>query len=720
MPAPAPRGDARPHVFGHPQSTNRTSGRKARRFLLIWFVSLLLAGCSAGPDARVPNQRPGLRLTGGPIEGEAADYDAEFFWAGWDADGVIDHYQYVIDVPPHVTTEDLDNPGDTGIGWRDTTVVRARFRFRTPEPDTMLCEGGLSCFSGRYKGRHSIHVRAVDNEGMVSRAESRRFTPRTIVPVSRITSPRVVAGGPGFIRVGRMVRFCWTGEDPDSRTPDRRPAAYEWKLIPVPSVTNLPDANYTVHDDPGPNFPWNRAEPEAPCVTIPLETPRNYVFVVRAIDEVGGTEQDFDWGRNAMVLQASGSPTVGRPILTVREKSLGTAVFPEAGDVVDFEVAVGRSLRFEFSGTADVYGGVIQGFSLCVDAVDDLAEGSASGCSPWSLIPYSIEPIRFREAGIHVVSVRCRDSSGAMTVGRFRLAVVDFPRDRELLYVDDSYDLGDPRLPDAEVDRRLKGAFAAAGVQTLDEFPVFGAQDLDFGLTAPRLSDLARFRLVFWSVNGVGGGVLPGESALLRSSSCATGRILQAYVAAGGAVWIAGQRPSASLKLNAAGGSCLAKTNYDHRTGLEFTPGDFPCDFLHFCPRDVRTVKPGSPSLGLIGARPTAVAAAEGLPPLSADPATYAAALGGVIFYDAQFQRYDSPDPGLDTLYVAETAIASSFSGRPIAWRYADLTGAGDQGAVALFGFPLQNMRTGAPGEQLEGVVGSMLAWFRRHQSPGF
>lgn len=697
-------------------------GLARNRAALFLLLSGLLAGCTSRADNPRPNERPGVRLTGGPVAGEKAEYDAEFFWAGWDSDGIVDHYQYVIDVPRHFSAADLDNPEDTGIAWRDTAVVRARFRFTTPDPDSVICEGGLTCFSGYYDGHHSIHIRSVDNEGMTSTATGIEFDPRTLVPISRIVSPRVVDGGPGYIRVGRQVRFCWTGEDPDARTAHRRPASYQWKLIKVASILTLEDANYAVLEDPGPNFEWHTVDAQAPCVSISLETPQSYLFAVRAIDDVGGTEQSFEFGRNALKMQASGSNVVGRPVLTVRERSLGTIVFPQDGDIVDFEVAAGACLRFSYSGNADVYGGEIQGFDTCVDVVDDLAEESPEGCSGLSLIPYSLHPICFPEPGIHVISVRCRDSGGGMTVGRLRLTVVDFPRDREILYVDDSYDLGDFYLTDGAADHRLKGALAANGVSSVDEFHAFGLDDRDGNVSVPRLSDLARFRLVFWSVNGVGGGGSPGESALLRASSCATGRILQAYVGAGGAVWIFGQRPMASLKLNPTGGLCRATTTYDQRTGLEIVPGDFACDYLHFCPRDIRTTKTGSGGLGLLGAKPTAEAAAEGFPVLSIDPATYATDLGGLLYYDAQLQRFDSPDPGLDTLYTSETARPTALSGRPIAWRYAGADPRGEQGAVALFGFPIQNLMPGTtgaggvPGEQLQGMVGTMLEWFRRNQ----
>jgi hypothetical protein len=138
--------------------------------------------------------------------------------------------------------------------------------------------------------------------------------------------------------------------------------------------------------------------------------------------------------------------------------------------------------------------------------------------------------------------------------------------------------------------------------------------------------------------------------------------VLQTYVAAGGAVWINGELVFGALKDRSGNlGTCLATTSYGPEAGLDFGTGSFVTDYLHIAGGDIRDAKTGTTSNGLLRARPTARALAEGFPILEADSTTYAyAALGGLPFYDAMFQPTFQMEGGLDTLYTAEPVRASS------------------------------------------------------------
>lgn len=709
------------------------------RFLGVLCSGIVLLGlfaCSSEDGTRKDNLRPFVRLTGGPVEGDSASYTSEFFWTGWDDDGIIDRYQYAIDIPDQFTLEDINNPEDVGIAWKDTTAFRARFLFETPIQDSLIGGGGEVVLPNRYRGNHSIYVRAIDNEGLISEADYLEFTARTLTPKTTITIPRIVATGQAYITVGRQLNVEWSGEDPDNPDPKRRPTYYEWKLIKVRGVLGITDANFVVNEDPGPNFPWNRVGADTTKWQVPLDPPNAYVFAVRAIDEAGGKESKFFFGQNAILMQSSNALFVGRPTLVVNERTLGQNTFPGDGTLVDYEVPQGKCLRFTFSGDAQSYGGTVQAYNWGVDVSDVDAEGPASGFRGWSLINFTYEPICFNTPGVHTVTIKCRDTSGGVTIGTYRLTVLAFPLDRDVLYVDDVYlpiDLAAGKVTDAWIDEKYRSALQLSGFSQVYEFNAWGIGDLDGAITDPRLSDLARYKHLFWSVRGTGGGSQNAKTALLRGAACLTGRILQSYVSAGGSVWIVGETVFGALKATRLdpGADCLANTAYTSESGLNFSARDFVTDYLHVGGGDFRSAKSVSVGNGhgLIRAHPTAKAAGERFPIIEADSTTFAfGSLGGIPFYDAMFQPTFFLDGGLDTLYTAEPLkTQSGFRNKPIAWRYADPNPVPEQGPVGVFSFPMFRMKEGSPwagpnstdqaGRNMRGAFSAMEDWFRKNQA---
>lgn len=713
---------------------SRGAGSVRRVTLSLFVVGLGLAAvsCNGNKDGRpVENIRPHVRLTGGPIQGDSASYTSEFFWSGWDDDGVIDHYQFAIDIPDHFSLEDINNPGDVGIAWTDSSVFRARFLFTTPEQDSILNPDGSVTLPNRYRGDHTFYVRAVDNEGGVSNADFLTFTARTVTPRTTITVPRVVAGGASYLVVGSQFNVAWTGEDPDSPDPKRKPKYYEWKLIKVPGVLFVTEANYAVNEDPGPNFEWNRVGADTLGVRVNLE-PGSYVFAVRAIDEAGGTESKFFFGQNAVLMQSSHAPFVGKPILTTREKTLGVNVFPADGSIVNYELPQGKCLRFDFTADAQTYGGVIQAFNWGVDVADDDAEGPNSGWRGWSLINYTYEPICFSQPGGHVISIKVRDTGGGITYGHIGVTVIAFPLDRDVLYVDDYYKTVDSAVlggtvTDATIDAKLKNALLAAGYDQVFESSPWGFGDLTGTLVFPKLSELARYKFIFWNVLGSGGGSSNANCALLQGTGCATNRIVPAYVASGGSIMIFGELVFGAMKdRNGNQGACRTTTAYSPDVGLQFDSRSFVCDYLHICGGDFRDAKTGSGNY-MTRARPTATALKFKMPLVEVDSALFASSLGGINLVDAMFQPTFFLEGGLDTLYTCQPVRSTSgFNNKPIAWRYADPKPIPEQGPVAVFGFPLHRMKDGrpwagpdtasAPGTHLQGMVSSMVWWFKQHQ----
>jgi hypothetical protein len=230
-----------------------------------------------------------------------------------------------------------------------------------------------------------------------------------------------------------------------------------------------------------------------------------------------------------------------------------------------------------------------------------------------------------------------------------------------------------------------------------------------------------------WSVLGTDYNANP---ALIMANGCPNGRVLQAYVAAGGSLWVYGQTVFGAFK-KFPGGECRADVTYNDSIGLFFGGDDFTTDFLHITGGDFRTVKTNPQTNGLVRARPNPQAASELFPALEIDSTLFnSTVLGGIWAIDAMFEP-KLGIAGLDTVYVAEeTARSSSFLNKPIGFRYADLDPVPEQGPVVVFGFPLHFFKQGSvtgslddgtiQGTGVKGMAAAVFRWFRQHAAvPG-
>jgi hypothetical protein len=696
-----------------------------------------LSACGSETDRRVENSRPFVRLTGGPVErsgatNDSVGYSTEFLWTGWDEDGIIDHYQYAIDIPDHFSLEDINNPEDIGIAWKDTTAFRGRFLFFTPEQDTILNTDGTVTEPARYRGDHTFYVRAVDNEGAVSEAKWVTFTARTATPQTTFTVPAVALSGQP-LNVGPRFSVSWTGFDPDNPDPRRRPAYYEWKLFEIPFVQRVSDVNYNIKDPNGEgyNVPWNRIGADTTRLTLNLNPPADYIFALRAVDEAGGTENKFFVGRNALLL-ASLQSNMGSPLLTITERSAGSFDFT-GGSAWEIEAPTNQCMTFHFFGDPSGYGGVMQGYNYGIDVAEVDDEGPNSGFRGWTLIPYTYEPICFSTPGIHTLTIKARDTGGGVTVAQVLIRVISFPLDRDLLYVDDHrLNIGAQGVTDTKMDTQVMSMLNSVGYSvadgTLFVYEPWGPADLLSSPTTLRLSDLSRYKSVMWSVLGTG---YNGNPALITANGCANGRILQSYLSAGGALWVYGQTVFGAFK-KFPGGECKADVTYNDGTGLNYGNNDFITDFLHISGGDFRTVKNNPQSNGLIRARPSAKAIADNFPVLEVDSTLFTSTtIGGIPNIDGMFEPKFVPN--LDSLYIADATARtnSSFRNKPVAFRYADPDPSPEQGPLAVMGFPLHFFKQGTltggtiedrdnPADPLrgtgaKGLAAAVFRWFRQH-----
>jgi hypothetical protein len=95
------------------------------------------------------NQPPAVWLAAGPPEGSTVDSPVHFYWGGWDEDGAISGFEYIIAQNP---TGSFSHADTLGVYWEPVAANDSTF---TVEPDSLNTSRSFTFF-----------IRAVDNEGL--------------------------------------------------------------------------------------------------------------------------------------------------------------------------------------------------------------------------------------------------------------------------------------------------------------------------------------------------------------------------------------------------------------------------------------------------------------------------------------------------------------------------------------------------------------------------
>lgn len=470
------------------------------------------------------NQRPELELTQAPAStSEPYFYAYELRWAGFDADGVVDHYLYCVDPP---TATDVDTP------WVATTENRRTFLFRANQVDSAGARTGHAY--------HTIVLKAVDDGGLASAPVHRSFDAYTITPTVEILSPIpnklfTPTFGPGF-------RITWQGDDPDGRT-SRTPLQYKWKVfedggeIPLLTVLLRPD---TLRKRYGPTFAgWDSVPGTVTSLDLRDLSEGLKLAVLVAFDEAGAFSPVFSLDDNMLLFNVSYSSARG-PVLTLSNEflyykyekatySLDPTTFIRA------EFPADTPLNFFWSGSVHA-GTFVSGYRWKLDG--DVADqtpraNEATDVSRWSrwsplttscTVP-AIVPPPGQYSETHFFYLEARDNEGQTS-----LAVVQFdairPRfDKRLLIVDDTRYKLDSKLASgalappsgpwptaAELDTFLyavggrpwtgypAGTLSPPGLFAGYDFDTLGTRHQPGGLVT--LGQLGRYREIVWLVDG--------------------------------------------------------------------------------------------------------------------------------------------------------------------------------------------------------------------------
>jgi hypothetical protein len=427
----------------------------ARLWMAAACVAFMIAlfGCSENAliGNRSLNQRPEIWLSSGPVEGDTTGYQVHFYWGGWDPDGEIHHFEFVIvDGNPYGFNREDTTGTDS---WQRTACYDSVFRVSANERSRFIYVNNKPRFT-RYSKTHTFFIRAVDKEGMRSLPAYRSFTAWTLAPYVQIDRP--VARGVTTQTLSRIITFGWTGKDPiDSPDNIRDPDSVRFMYSLVVDTTGAYKPEFDIvadlnahplrYENKWSPWIWYRAPGDSGRVTILgddelLEMNRSHIFAVQAKDEAGAVTGIFDRATNVrqfIVTEQAG------PILKVAEPFLGGFSFLGVRLTSEKrDLPPGVPLKFTWRADASLYGGEVVCYQWGWDVADLNNESDwDSDCSP-----FNVGTMKTWYSGVHTLFVRVVDNAGTETLGQIEINVVPFLMDRNLLWVDD--------FPSADFDQR--------------------------------------------------------------------------------------------------------------------------------------------------------------------------------------------------------------------------------------------------------------------------
>lgn len=514
-----------------------------------------------------PNQPPHVWLSSGPPEGTTAVYTVSLYWGGWDPDGEIAYYEYAI-------TNNSDGPfcpeDTTGrekwnkVYGNDSTFLFSADQLASTRPNNMVTE---------FTRSHTFFIRAVDREGLASVEPAyRSFTARTLSPKVNVTIPRRTGTAPAF--VPPITTFRWNAQDYiDDLTNKIDPDSVSWILEAtwphnrsyeetIEYIRKLP-VDSPEWDKWG-GWKWYKAPRDSGrfWTTPPLEF-EPYVFAIRAMDEAGAITPVFDEAYNVRRVQVS-QRTTG-PVFTVKNEYLGlvtTAICHEPVTILD--LPAGIPIGFSWEASAEHYGGTVTGYRYGWD-IDDLTDpdGWEVDYTPFTATT-ARSPDRTFFFGTHTFTVEVVDNSGYCSRVEIKVNVIQFSMENNLYFIDDFNEgsqvgWDDIVAPGLTPNDEQHDAF---WLDMLSDVAGFNATSdmLDVKLCdVVPLTDLARYKCLIWSVNGVVKtfkGTVLHEYIRFRppeAGQAAGGKrypnVLALFLAAGGHLLICGNQPI-SLVIN--------------------------------------------------------------------------------------------------------------------------------------------------------------------------
>jgi hypothetical protein len=456
----------------------------------------------------VENQPPNVWLSSGPPEGSTGSYTVQLFWGGWDPDGEIQYYEYL--VTDNVTG--VFNPADTvGVPWSPVVGNDSIFVFTADSLSEDTNNGDQTYI---FLRSHTFFIRAVDEDNSRSKEPAyRSFTARTISPEVRITTPRAELG----ITAADMPPIStlqWNAidyiDDADSK---QDPDSVQWAMVSTAAHGNeySKTIEYLQQNPDAPEwYPWSwyKAPQDSGKMwtTPPLEFGQ-YVFAVRAKDEAGAVTPVLQEPVNVRRIKIA--PRLSGPTFVVTSSLMGSIIASSCDyPLTIVDVPAGVDLAFSLSACAEHYGGTVAGYRYGWDILDP------SDPDQWEIdyTPFigsiAHTPGRSFNFGTHTFTAEVIDNSGFCSRIEVKVNIIRFTGTRNLLIIDDyrsdevpgqsGWVLTNGGVPnDAEHDQ-----FWIAMVSDLDGFDpgvdmIASSVDRDLPLTT-----LAGYKNIIFSVYG--------------------------------------------------------------------------------------------------------------------------------------------------------------------------------------------------------------------------
>ncbi len=446
--------------------------------------------------------------------------------------------------------------------------------------------------------------------------------------------------------------------------------------------------------------------------TFFLGVPGQYVFGVRAVDVAGAVEPFLEFGRNAFKFQTFAK--AGSPALTIRRAFAGhLSCSPESVRRGKSKCRWAPSCGSRGPPPPRTYGGGIDGYSWGLDIPDLDREGPNSGWSGWGQILGNFQPIVFTKSGIRVLYVRARDISGTVTLGTLIMNVLDFPLDREVLWVDDSRDKTYP--DDTQHDAFWTSLFRDSERFDMEtdffKFEVHGANDT-YSATPipPTLEQLGRYKLIVWECLG---------RWLQRHQRAARG-----YFAEEASRSVSG-RGRQAVDRRRVDRAADAAVSQRHQRRLRLPQGhddadqnSFAYQFMKLASGQIRNAKGVPPDDNMMGVMPFP-GRPEIYPQMDQDPNKISPYKGSISHGDVIVEPIYVQDAGftgvIDSLYVYQAKRpASTYNNKLNAIRWYDPDPARPHGRTQWFGFQMYFMKK----DQAQSTFNRAIDWFREEQPP--
>lgn len=483
----------------------------SHRRCLIGFigVSLLIGmvGCASEDftGEEFTNEAPTVWISGGPSEGGSSSFEVHLYWGGWDPDGEISRYEYLM------TDNEggLFDPADTlGAAWNPVFRNDSIFTVRADQLADSATVDWQDLASVEFRRSHTFFIRSVDDHGRRSREPANlSFTAKSLSPLVHITVPRRTGLTPA--QVPPVVTFRWAAKAfTNHEYPYENPEWVRWILL----NTQRFDSKFSSA------LEYIRMNPDAPEWSDwhPYNAPNDsgtfwtsneldhgaYMFAVQVKDRVGAVNPMFDEEWNVRRLTVTDRTT--GPKLTVFNKYFGYAsTSTTTSSVPALDLPSGTPMQFEWMASAESYGGLVAGYRYGWDVIDFRNDDEWEVTWTPFIAKTAFSVPRTFYFGTHMLWVEARDNSGYKSRVGVQINYVPFTMERDLLLVDDWQEGSGGWITGGIPSDAEHDAFWLEMLRDLIGFTEADVYHLQGGVREVPIRILAQYRSVIWSAYGV-------------------------------------------------------------------------------------------------------------------------------------------------------------------------------------------------------------------------